>query len=66
MIWLIRSTRKEPEKTVEPVLGVSCNVRSLDGELVVEGRARTKEIADRLKRILDEMLDEILGGGDEA
>jgi len=47
-------------------MGISCVVRSVGEDLVVEGRARTKRDADRLKRIIDEMLNEALGTGDET
>ncbi|MEM1946500.1 MAG: hypothetical protein QXH12_04555 [Candidatus Caldarchaeum sp.] len=68
MSWLIRSSGRkqvEQEKPVETVMGVSCVVRNVGEDLVVEGRARTRKDADRLKRIMAEMLNEALGGGDE-
>ncbi|MCS7133579.1 MAG: hypothetical protein NZ921_02105 [Candidatus Caldarchaeum sp.] len=68
MSWLLRSSRArpEPEKIMETVMGVSCVLKNVGEDLVVEGRARTKKDADRLKRIMNEMLNEALGTGDEA
>ncbi|MDW7977794.1 MAG: hypothetical protein RMH74_03205 [Candidatus Caldarchaeum sp.] len=69
MSWLLRtraSKRSESDKPVETVMGLSCVVRRVGEDLVVEGRARTKRDADRLKRMLSEMLNEALGAGDES
>lgn len=67
MSWLLRSGVRRPqeERQVETVMGVSCAVRNVGEDLVVEGRARTRRDADRLKRIILEMLDEALGNTDE-
>lgn len=67
MSWLLRSGRKnlDAERPAETVLGVSCVIRSVGEDLVVEGRARTRKDAERLKRVMTEMLDEALGLGDE-
>ncbi|MCS7136894.1 MAG: hypothetical protein NZ941_00815 [Candidatus Caldarchaeum sp.] len=68
MSWLLRSSRpkQEAEKTFETVMGVSCVLKNVGEDLVVEGRARTKKDADRLKRVMNEMLNEALGTGDET
>ncbi|MEM2992010.1 MAG: hypothetical protein QW467_01890 [Candidatus Caldarchaeum sp.] len=69
MSWLLRTGGKkavEADKQSETVMGISCVVRSVGEDLVVEGRARTKRDADRLKRIIDEMLNEALGTGDDT
>jgi hypothetical protein len=55
----------DAERQAETVMGVSCAVRYVGEDLVVEGRARTRRDADRLKRIMIEMLDEALGNIDE-
>ncbi|MCS6783777.1 MAG: hypothetical protein RMI43_07050 [Candidatus Caldarchaeum sp.] len=69
MSWLLRSSRPrqtDVDKPFETVMGVSCVIKNVGEDLVVEGRARTKKDADRLKRIMNEMLNEALGSGDEA
>ncbi|MEM1943770.1 MAG: hypothetical protein QXY50_00795 [Candidatus Caldarchaeum sp.] len=65
MSWLLRSGGRKKDETVETLMGVSCVVRSTGDDLVVEGRARTRRDADRLKRMVSEMLNEALGAGDE-
>ncbi|MEM2096070.1 MAG: hypothetical protein QXX19_02855 [Candidatus Caldarchaeum sp.] len=65
MSWLLRSGGRKKDETVETLMGVSCVVRSMGDDLVVEGRARTRRDADRLKRMVSEMLNEALGAGDE-
>jgi hypothetical protein len=62
--WLLRSGGRRVVDA-ETVMGVSCAVRYVGEDLVVEGRARTRRDADRLKRIMIEMLDEALGNIDE-
>ncbi|GBC68395.1 hypothetical protein HRbin01_00076 [archaeon HR01] len=67
MSWLLRTSRKPKEREMgETVLAMSCTVKALGDDLLVEGRARTRRDGERLKRVLVEMLDETLGGGDEA
>ncbi len=65
MSWLIKTQRRHVESAQqgdEILLGVSCAVRRVGEDLLVEGRARTRGDCERLKRIIQEMLDEALGG----
>jgi len=63
--WLLRSGVKKRHETAETLMGVSCVVRRAGDDLFVEGRARTRRDADRLKRMVSEMLSEALGAADE-
>ena len=46
----------------EVVSGISCVVKKIGGDVVVNGRARTSRDVERLKRIMNEMLEEVYEG----
>ena len=61
MSWLIprKEEKKHPADNV--ICGVSIIFKSEGEDVVVNGRARTESDLDRLKRIMDEMVEELLG-----
>lgn len=65
MTWLVRQRRRVVAEEGKPgeaevVAGVSFTIRHVDGEYLVEGRAKSVEDLARLRRIADEVFQQIL------
>jgi len=61
MSWLIPKKREEKRPTDNIISGVSILFRQDGEDVVVSARARTASDLDRLKRMMEEMVEELLG-----
>ena len=61
MSWLIPKKREERRGADNIISGVSILFRQDGEDVVVSARARTASDLDRLKRMMDEMVEELLG-----
>ena len=61
MSWLIPKKREEKRSADNIICGVSLLFKSDGEDVVINGRARTESDLNRLKRIMNEMVEELLG-----
>ena len=61
MSWLIPRKREEKRSADNVICGVSVVFKQEGEDVIVSGKARTENDLDRLKRIMDEMVEELLG-----
>lgn len=64
MSWLLKRREKEPvlsiEKKDDIILGVQLFFKREGDDLAVSGKVRTEKDLERLKKIFDEMVEELL------
>jgi len=60
MSWLFKKREEKPPAD-NIICGVSVIFKQEGEDVAITGRARTEKDLDRLKRIMDEMVEELLG-----
>lgn len=61
MSWIFSGRRVgEQTRDIEIMYGVNFVVKRIEGDIVIEGRARTASDITRLKRLAEEIFNEVL------
>lgn len=61
MSWIFHSSKKDVQQVSSEILfGVNLVVKKIEGDIIVEGRARTLNDLIRLKRLAEEILNQVI------